>query len=496
MIAISKHRAVLRRSLLILLLFVMCPQYICASEPANASLPPELMELQSQGRLTVRGLWAWKLVPESTTGLALVFRALGRDLLAANQEQLMEWLKQADGGQLQLTKEQRDLLTALIDTMRFGSDAVRSGTMPVEPANARASAVTTGGEDGKTPVAEDGVAMYRDGVARTGVSLSPGPANKPVLLWKLKIGQGSCTPPVISGGSAYFGSQDGYLYAVDVHTGEMHWKFWAEDWIDNTPAVSDGVVYFGNVMGDKSGDRHLFALDARTGKEKWKFKSLFYGVNSSPAVLGGLVYFGAGDNHLYALDALTGAEKWKFPVRESAGTPAIADGLVFFRSSNYFYALDLDTGEQKWSFMAGATIKASPAASGGNVYFGSDDFNLYALDMVSGQEKWKYSAGLITYPPAVHNGTVFLASFDNMFALDANTGGEKWKINIKHLDIKAPVISGDTLYIGAKNFLIALDIQTGQEKWRFQADDEISSPVISKGVAYFWSWDGYLYAVR
>lgn len=452
----------------LLVMFWLVPNNIRATESVSHSLPPELRELQNQGNLTVKALWAWKLVPEATAEVALEFRSLGYDLLAANQEQIMAWLRQADDGQLQLTTRQREILAALLSKMRLENETVAADTLPAAPqtvetisadvgqtedavseADAHADAPTPSPDQAvdiqtgntvaaagdsesplvATPAADAGVAMYRDGVERTGVSFSPGPVATPVLLWKVKIGEGLCTPPVVAGGSAYFGSQDGYLYAVDLNKGEMKWKFWAEDWIDNSPAVSDGVVYFGNVMGDKSGDRHLFAVDAQTGKEKWKFKSLFYGVDSSPAILDGLIYFGANDRHLYALNALTGTEKWKFQVNDSVGTPAISDKLLLFASSYNFYALDLDTGEKKWSVTAGATITTSPAVSEGKVYFGSDDSNLYALDIGSGQEKWKFanSAGLLLYPPAVYKGTVYLGSFDNLYALDANTGQEKWK---------------------------------------------------------------------
>ena len=43
----------------------------------------------------------------------------------------------------------------------------------------------------------------------------------------------------------------------------------------------------------------------------WKFPTGGHPVISSPAVSGGMVYFGSSDT-LYALDAQTGQEKWKF----------------------------------------------------------------------------------------------------------------------------------------------------------------------------------------
>ena len=82
----------------------------------------------------------------------------------------------------------------------------------------------------------------------------------------------------------------------------LKWKFETGGSVDSSPALSDGVVYFGSY------DYHLYAVDAKTGKEKWKFKT-GDGVSSSPAVVDGVVYFGSWDNHLYALDTKTSEGK-------------------------------------------------------------------------------------------------------------------------------------------------------------------------------------------
>ncbi len=89
----------------------------------------------------------------------------------------------------------------------------------------------------------------------------------------------------------------------------LKWKFKTGDVVYSSPAVVDGVVYFG------SDDNHLYAIDIKTGEEKWKFETGAE-VWSSPAVVDGVVYFGSDDNHLYAVDIKTGEEKWKFETRE------------------------------------------------------------------------------------------------------------------------------------------------------------------------------------
>ncbi len=480
----------MRLWLLLLLLFA-CPAY--ASEPAVDTLPPELVRLRDEGRLTVRALWAWKLVPESTATAAMELRAMGLDLIGADRAQLAAWVREAEDGTTAFSPAQREVLSGLLAMMDSGNAAAAP---PVPDAVAAAPVASDAVEVAPSvPGAASGPAMYRGGAARTGVSEASGPAGLPVELWKLKVGGGPCTAPVVLDGLACFGSVDGHLYAVDVAAGTLKWKFFAEDWVDQPPAMAGGTVFFGNVVGDGSGDRHLFALDAATGSEKWRFKSLYYGVNSSPAMVDGAICFGAG-KHVYSADPQTGDAKWSFEASDTVGTPAVSDGTAFFAHANRLTAVNLGAEAETWTFRAGATITTCPAVSDGLVVFGSDDFNIYAVDAQTGQEKWKFGTGLIHHPPAVHEGVVYAVSADNLHALDAATGAVKWTVNTQRAGLKAPVVDGDALMLAAGNFLLALDRASGQEKWRFEAGGEITSPALSGGVAYFWSEDGHLYAVR
>src|SRR4029077_11834569 len=102
-------------------------------------------------------------------------------------------------------------------------------------------------------------------------------------------------------------------------------------------------------------DSFFYALDAATGKEKWRFKTgedadihNQVGIQSSPAVVDGVVYFGCRDSKVYAVDAATGQQKWAFSNKGSwvIASPAISDGRVYFATSDtgLFHALDANTG--------------------------------------------------------------------------------------------------------------------------------------------------------
>ncbi|HEY0407792.1 MAG TPA: PQQ-binding-like beta-propeller repeat protein, partial [Pyrinomonadaceae bacterium] len=145
------------------------------------------------------------------------------------------------------------------------------------------------------------------------------------------------------------------------------------------PVVVDGTIYFTLFIGDG----HLFAVDAGTGKLKWKTirkKGRF----SYPAIAGDYLFVGA-DNFFYALDLKMQREIWKYEIGDSMNphsSPAVAGGMVYFGSVNgNFYALDEKTGQAKWVLKTGSNAYwVSPAISGETVYCAESGGRIYALN--------------------------------------------------------------------------------------------------------------------
>lgn len=146
---VLKHGGKMKFWTSLVFVLIMGAQPLAASEPAHDSLPPELMKLQQEGALTVRALWAWKLVPESTAGMAMEFRALGLDLISADRAQLGSWLAQSGEGKLNLSEAQRDVLGQLISRMDEG---LPSGKQPASGTSvAQEPPVVDAGGKGETP---------------------------------------------------------------------------------------------------------------------------------------------------------------------------------------------------------------------------------------------------------------------------------------------------------------------------------------------------------
>lgn len=118
------------------------------------------------------------------------------------------------------------------------------------------------------------------------------------LKWSFDTEDGVESSPAIGpDGTLYFGSYDGYLYAVTDNGSEgvLEWKFPTGGAIDGSPTVDgDGVIYFG------SRDALLYALYP-DGTVKWTFPAT-HGFESSPTIDdNGYLYIGNLNGNLYAL---------------------------------------------------------------------------------------------------------------------------------------------------------------------------------------------------
>ena len=219
------------------------------------------------------------------------------------------------------------------------------------------------------------------------------------------------TPASGANPDVYIGSDDGKLYAWDTiacaAAGGSCSPLWAAtpssgSGIASAPAVVDGVVYV-------DVNTRLYAYNAagtsahcggspRTCTPLWSASSPGgAGVVASPAVANGVVYFGATSGYLSAVSASTGASLWQSTFSGGdfdhyLSSPAVANGVVYVADdAGHLHAYDADgatgcSGSPKvcapvWTFTTGAAIEDSPAVANGVVYVGSDDGKLYAFEL-------------------------------------------------------------------------------------------------------------------
>jgi outer membrane protein assembly factor BamB len=103
---------------------------------------------------------------------------------------------------------------------------------------------------------------------------------------------------------------------------------------------------------------------------------------SSPALAGGMAYFGSFNGKLYAVDLKTGQFAWEFQTQAGkkdalgvVGPDGRPDFKAIFRSQ--LYEDMYRAGEKLFSL---GSIVSSPTVDRGVVYIGSTDGNLCALE--------------------------------------------------------------------------------------------------------------------
>lgn len=136
-------------------------------------------------------------------------------------------------------------------------------------------------------------------------------------------------------------------------------------------------------------DNTVRAFNLADGSQRWNVTVAMSGrdarVVSSPAVADGVVYFGSFNRRFYAFEALNETpyvrEKWNVTVGDAIwSSPAVAGGHVAFGADDEtVYVLEAATGKEVWRHKTGGDIRSSPAIVDGVLYVGSSDGFLYAF---------------------------------------------------------------------------------------------------------------------
>lgn len=313
-------------------------------------------------------------------------------------------------------------------------------------------------------------------------------------IWAIRSGSLMEYPPVVANGRLYVGTNLGRFLALEAESGEIVWEREFGLCIAASPALFEDIVLV-SLMDPSPCKEHdpqapgfLVALDIASGEERWRFEAGV--IESSPLVVGGVVYIGSWDRRVYAIDARSGVKLWEFETGDRVkGGASFRDGTVFIGSyDGRVYALDAASGALVWSAagqlgLAGrGRVYSTPALAYGRVFVANLDGKVYAYGATSGELIWSHSTGGFVYSsPAVWEEMVFVGSFDKHFyALDAVTGDMRWRFDAKGPIIGSPTVMDGLVYFSttkAKTF--ALDARSGEVVWVFPAGEY--SPLITDG---------------
>lgn len=335
--------------------------------------------------------------------------------------------------------------------------------------------------------------MFRLNRQRTAKSIYSGVRDFKGKYRSFKTRGAIATSPVIHRGCIYFGSMDGYFYSLGENMSDLKWRIHVDKQALSSPAVEDGVIYFGGTGG-------CYAVTEAYGDVVWNFQTGGR-VDSSPVVYDGAVFVGCDDGYLYAMRTSTGQLDWR---RKTKGgiesSPAVyADSVIFGSGDKHLYSVDILTGRVRWKFKTAGEVGSSPAVVGGLVLFGSDDCHFYALEQDSGRLVWSLATeGGVYSSPAVSRGTAYFGNDEGcLYAADLWSGAMKWTYQTSASIQSSPVVAGDVVYFGnSAGYVLAVDCDKGKPLWRFKTDGPIDgSPLVADGAIYVGSYDCSLYAL-
>jgi outer membrane protein assembly factor BamB len=256
----------------------------------------------------------------------------------------------------------------------------------------------------------------------------------------------------------------------------------------------------------------------------WNYTTGFQ-VESSPAVVNGVVYIGSDDGNVYALNAANGDKIWNYttgsppeiqipggappiPQNGVATSPAVVDGIVYVGALDYnVYALNAANGDKIWNYTTGYIVDSYPTVVNGVVYVGSLDDNIYALNATKGDQLWNFTTeGPVYSSPAVVSGVVYVGSDDgNVYALNATYGNKIWSYPTEAASmiganwvVSSPAVVDGVVYVGSRdNNVYALNAVNGAKLWSYTTGGMVDSgPAVANGIVYVGSDDGNVYALN
>src|SRR5687767_1476742 len=279
---------------------------------------------------------------------------------------------------------------------------------------------------------------------------------------------------------------------------KLLWTYDAGDVIDSSAAIVNGVVYVGGGNGD------LLALDLASGKLKWKYTTGNLIGESSPAVSDTAVYIGDLGGLVHAVSIADGKVLWTYrTASEIKSSPVVADGAVLVGSyDGSLYALEPKTGKLKWKAVTNGMVHATPAVQDGLAFIAGCDSILRAIRIADGKEAYRIDSGAYTGASPLIDGTrAYFGTFNNeVLAFDLQRRRLLWRYADPDRRFpfysSAALANGRIILGGRDKSIHAIDVKTGKAAWTFATRARVdSSPAIVGGRVYVGSSDGRLYVL-
>ncbi len=291
-------------------------------------------------------------------------------------------------------------------------------------------------------------------------------------IWDFNVGDiDALAEPVISGKKVFQGTEEGYVYALNLAGGRgeefIAWKYKAKGSVNTAVRVENGRVYFGANGGS------VYCLSEQDGNSLWEFKvsNPEGGARkqfTTPVLYNNKLYIGGADKNLYCLDAISGELLWEVEADDWIRSSPVVDekDIHFATISGRLYNVN-HKGKIQWDKkISDHAIYADLVGNSDELLVTDCNLMLYCIGN-KGKKLWDKS---------------ILSSFENeqgeRIFTDQISGGTYYQ--------SKPTAAGGSLFFGTPSgFLHSVDAETGEENWKFEMGAAISvGAAIADGKVY------------
>jgi outer membrane protein assembly factor BamB len=196
--------------------------------------------------------------------------------------------------------------------------------------------------------------------------------------WTSRLKKGTYRSAYIYGGNIYVVDSKKYVHVFDMKTGKEVEKYYMRLFL-SCVGIVNGRIFLG------AGCKSLYAIDLKTDKVIWKFKADVHN-RKKLFIKDGIIYTGSRDGNIFGIDLATGEKKWQvFTAGVIYTTPVIKDGVMYIGdSSDKLYAIDMKRQKIKWEYSVPGDIKSDVVVKGGYVYLVTNNGVIYTIDITEG----------------------------------------------------------------------------------------------------------------
>lgn len=346
------------------------------------------------------------------------------------------------------------------------------------------------------------------------------------VLWRYNVND-YISNLLVEGGVVYVGTAATgnmpRLYALRASSGSLLWSYSAHAETPGLLTSSDGMVFYAEILGiaGENFNEHITALRSRNGSVAWRLPIAATDgfVHGTPAVSNGVIYFGTNNGSVYAARMSDGAVLWH--VGRSGGfkdipldmSPLFDNGVVFVEGkqgpigeNQSLFAMRASDGMQLWSKSLGSApgpMVEQPEIANGVIYIASGVNGLVALRETDGSLLWQHAADQVYGPFFVADGLLQLNSGDTVVAVRASDGTVVWRRSIGFHDTLSSndtpeAVDNGIVYVATTNGAVqALDAGKGQTLWHYVIQElAVPTDPIYGGYVHFSDSVSFQQAIR